>query len=75
MLEAIRMCEEISGKELDWEYVDSSRMGDHIWWISDISRFQSHYPGYKLTYGVKQVLAEIFESNRSRWTKPLIAHA
>ncbi len=30
---------------MDWEYVPENRMGDHMWWISDISKFQAHYPG------------------------------
>jgi CDP-paratose 2-epimerase len=75
MLEAIRMCEEIAGKKLEWEYVESNRMGDHIWWISDISKFQSHYPEYQLKYALKDVLQEIYENNRTRWTNALTAHA
>src|ERR1019366_4876670 len=43
MLEAIESCEQISGKQLNSRYIDESRRGDHIWWISDISRFQEHY--------------------------------
>lgn len=74
MLEAIRMCEEISGCKMDWEYVESSRMGDHIWWISDISKFQEHYPGYKLTYDVPGILREIHDNNRKRWTASQPAH-
>jgi CDP-paratose 2-epimerase len=74
MLEAIRMCEEISGRKMDWEYVESSRMGDHIWWISDISKFQEHYPGYKLTYDVPGILREIHDNNRKRWTASQPAH-
>jgi CDP-paratose 2-epimerase len=68
MLEAIQMCEEISGRKLDWEYVENSRMGDHIWWISDISKFQLHYPQYALKYDIKSILQEIHDNNRDRWT-------
>ncbi|HYL91620.1 MAG TPA: NAD-dependent epimerase/dehydratase family protein [Alphaproteobacteria bacterium] len=67
MLEAIAMCEQISGRKMTWEYVSSHRMGDHIWWISDISKFQSHYPGYKLRYDVTAILREIHDKNRERW--------
>ena len=34
---------------MEWEYVPAKPQGDHIWWISDIGRFQSHYPGYELS--------------------------
>jgi CDP-paratose 2-epimerase len=67
MLEAMAMCEEISERKMEWEYVSSNRMGDHIWWISDISRFQSHYPGFQLKYDVRAILREIHERNCERW--------
>jgi len=67
MLEAIDLCEQISGRKLNWKYVDENRVGDHIWWISDLKRFQSHYPDWKLEYDVPRILAEIYELNRERW--------
>jgi CDP-paratose 2-epimerase len=67
MLEAISMCQEISGREMEWEYVPENRVGDHIWWISDISRFQSHYPGYRLKFDTRAILREIHDRNRERW--------
>lgn len=76
MLEAIAMCEEISGQKMEWEYVPENRVGDHIWWISDISKFQSHYPGYKLKYDVRAILREIHDKNRDRWREPSrVVHA
>jgi CDP-paratose 2-epimerase len=68
MLEAIGLCEGISGRKMDWEYASANRMGDHIWWISDISKFQSHYPGYELKYDVKAILREIHDLNYRRWS-------
>src|SRR5213079_3396915 len=53
MLEAIELCRQIAGKELDYELSDQARMGDHRWWISDLSEFQRDYPGYELTYGIE----------------------
>lgn len=67
MLEAITLCEEISGKKLRWTYDESNRIGDHIWWISDIRKFKDHYRGWDLTYGVRDILLEIFSENASRW--------
>jgi CDP-paratose 2-epimerase len=68
MLEAIALCENITGKELRAEYVEENRRGDHIWWISDLARFQEHYPGWKLKHDVPQILQEIFELNLDRWS-------
>ena len=44
MLEAIELCEKISGRALEWSYEETNRIGDHIWWISDVRKFQSRYP-------------------------------
>lgn len=65
--EAIVQCEEISGREMEWEYVPQNRLGDHIWWISDISKFQSHYPGYEIQFDTRAILREIHDRNRERW--------
>lgn len=67
MLEAIQECEAIAEQKLDWQYVETNRIGDHIWWISDVSKFEEHYPDWKLTYTVTDILKEIFSQNVSRW--------
>ena len=59
MLEAIILCEQITGRKLDWTYVEDNRIGDHIWWISDVRKFQSHYPGWRYRYDVPAILKEI----------------
>lgn len=69
MLEAIELCEEIAGRPLSWSYSNENRVGDHIWWISDLSRFRSHYPEWKLAYDVPAILRETYEANRDRWLK------
>ncbi|MEO5754179.1 MAG: NAD-dependent epimerase/dehydratase family protein [Chthoniobacterales bacterium] len=60
MLEAIALCEEISGKKLSWEYVEDNRIGDHIWWISDVRKFREHYPEWNFRYGLREILEEIY---------------
>jgi len=67
MLEAIDMCEKISGRKMEWEYAEANRVGDHIWWISDITKFQSHYPGYELKYDSSAILSEIHDTYCERW--------
>jgi CDP-paratose 2-epimerase len=67
MLEAIAMCERIAGGELSYDYTDRHRVGDHIWWVSDLSEFQADYPDWTPRYDVESMLTEIFELNRDRW--------
>jgi CDP-paratose 2-epimerase len=63
MLEAIQICEEISGKKLQWSYQEDNRMGDHVWWISDLTKFKKHFPGWELKHDVRSILREICESH------------
>jgi CDP-paratose 2-epimerase len=67
MLEAIEQCETISGKKLDWTYSETNRIGDHIWYISDIRKFQSHYPTWQQQYNLPQLLNDIYQKNIERW--------
>jgi len=68
ILEAIKICEDITGKKLNWNYRESNRIGDHIWWISDVNKFKSHYPEWSLKYNTEDILKDIFTHNKSRWT-------
>jgi CDP-paratose 2-epimerase len=69
MLEAIQLCEQITTKPFISNYVDENRRGDHIWWISDISRFQQRYPAWRPQYDVPQILRQIYELNVERWNQ------
>lgn len=66
MLEAIRITNEFCDKELDYSIVDDNRIGDHIWWISDIRKFQQDYPNWKLTYDVNAIIHEIVNFTKDR---------
>jgi CDP-paratose 2-epimerase len=52
--------------------VEQNRIGDHIWWVSDNGKFSSHYPNWKLTYNVRQILQEIYEFNLERWIEEAV---
>jgi CDP-paratose 2-epimerase len=67
MLEAIDLCERIAGREMQWTYEERNRVGDHIWWVGDLSSFKHDYPEWKLTYDVEGILREIYELNHERW--------
>jgi CDP-paratose 2-epimerase len=61
MAEAIDMCQEITGKKMNYEYDETNRIGDHIWWVSGLKKFEEHYPDWKITYDVPKILREIYE--------------
>jgi len=71
MQEAVAMAEAVCERPMDVKYQDANRIGDHIWYISDLSRFQSHYPEWRLRYDVKMILREMYELNADRWSAPV----
>lgn len=62
MLEAIKLCEEISGNKMNYSYAETNRIGDHIWWISDVSKFKTHYPAWSWKYDLKKTLVEMHDN-------------
>ncbi len=67
MLEAIELCEQIAGRKLDWTYSETNRIGDHIWYISDMAKFKAHYPGWSQQHDLRALLREIHDKNVERW--------
>jgi len=70
MLEAIELCQRIAGRELDYTLSDDARIGDHRWWISDLSAFKADHPGWDITVGIEDVLQEIHDHNVEQWLAP-----
>ena len=62
MLEAIEMCENITGNKLSYSYSETNRIGDHIWYISDVNKFKAHYPGWAYSYNIEETLGEMYEN-------------
>jgi len=67
MLEAIEKCEAIAGRTLQWTYSPTNRIGDHIWYVSDLRKFQADYPGWTQQYSLDALLRDIYQSNVERW--------
>jgi CDP-paratose 2-epimerase len=66
VLESISLVEERVGESLDYEYVAENREGDHICYISDLSRLRSDYPGWQLTTSLGAIIDEVVEAELSR---------
>ena len=62
VLEAIKLIESIMGKKLELGYSDECRSGDHIWYISDMRKFKSHYPEWSHSYTFSTILEEMLPS-------------
>jgi CDP-paratose 2-epimerase len=68
MLEAIALCEAIAGRDLDWSLVAENRVGDHRWWISDVSDFKRDHPSWDIEHSIEETLRAIHDANVEHWT-------
>lgn len=67
MIEAIALAEKISGEKLEFTYDPTNRIGDHRWWISDISEFQADYSDWFPLLTPEDLLRDIYENNAEEW--------
>ncbi len=64
MLEAITRIEDLTGRKINWTYSDQSRKGDHICYISNLTKLKSHYPNWGLTRSLDSILDEMVAAER-----------
>ncbi len=69
ILEAFAMAEAVTGKKMNWRYVEENRIGDHICYYSDLRKMQSHYPAWR----IHKTLPRIFEEIAAGWRQRLAA--
>jgi CDP-paratose 2-epimerase len=62
LLEAVDALSTRMGRELSTEYVDENRVGDHICYISDLTRFTTDYPSWELTVSLDEILDQLAEA-------------
>lgn len=66
LLEAVALCQEITGNKMNLTHSDEHRIGDHIWWISDVRKFQQHYPDWRYKYNIQDTLVDIYQGLLNR---------
>jgi len=49
-------------EKMNWSYSENNRIGDHIWWISDVGKFKRHYPEWDSHYIFLEILKAIYKS-------------
>lgn len=60
--EAFKMIQDLSGKEMIYEYKDDNRIGDHICYYSDLRKMKTHYPNWTITKSLDQIFKEIYQA-------------
>ncbi len=66
MQEAISLCEKLIGRSMQINYEANNRIGDHIWWVSDVRKFQSHYPEWSYKYNLDAIVGEMISELQER---------
>ncbi len=61
VIEALNLVEKISNIKIKKQILRVPRVGDHIWYISNLSKFKKHYPRWKQKYNTKKILEELIE--------------
>jgi len=65
ILEVIRFIKKIGGYDLNYKLLENARIGDHIWYISDVRKFQNHYPNWIYKYNIEKILKEMIEAGEN----------
>ncbi len=61
VLEAVKLCEGITSKKMNISYNENNRIGDHIWWISNVNKFKKHYPEWDFKYDLNLIVKEVHQ--------------
>lgn len=64
MIEGIELCEEITGNKMNYKIINDNRIGDHIWYISNINKFKDKYQNWDYQYNLKDILIDIFNKQK-----------
>ena len=67
ILEAFDRISAISGKSMSYEYVDKNREGDHICYVSDLTKMTTQYPGWGISKDIDHIFEEIYQA----WSRRL----
>jgi CDP-paratose 2-epimerase len=64
--EAFQIAEQHSGKAQVFDYVDENRIGDHICYISDLSKMREHYPQWDISISLNDTIGQIVRNWQTR---------
>jgi CDP-paratose 2-epimerase len=65
ILEALKLVENFKKIKIKKNFIKTPRIGDHMWYISDISKFKKHYPKWKQNYNTKKIIEELINFNEN----------
>ena len=64
IVEALNLVEKLTNCKIKRKKIKSARIGDHIWYISDTSKFKKHYPNWKQKYNTNKIIEELIDCQK-----------
>lgn len=71
--EAFALTEKYSGKGMYHTYVEDNRIGDHICYISDLTKMKAHYPGWDISISLEETIGQIVAVQTKKISKPVLS--
>jgi CDP-paratose 2-epimerase len=65
VIECIQLIEELTGKVINWDYVEQNRKGDHICYITNLNKLKSHFPNWSITHSLNDIIDKIIASHKT----------
>ncbi len=62
IIEALNYVEKKTNIRIKKSIKRKNRVGDHIWYISDMKKFKKHYPNWKQKYNTKKIIDELIDN-------------
>ena len=59
ILEALNFIEKTCNFKIKKKILKDNRVGDHIWYISNMRKFKKHYPNWKQKFSSKKIIFEL----------------
>ncbi|HAV60888.1 MAG TPA: NAD-dependent epimerase [Verrucomicrobiales bacterium] len=56
ILECMSKIENLTGRRIRWKYEESARKGDHICYITDLTKFRRDYPNWRLNWSLDRIV-------------------
>ena len=64
IIEALNLVEKLGNVRVKRKIIKTPRVGDHIWYISDLSKFKKHFPKWKQKYNTEKIIEELIDNNK-----------
>ena len=60
-MEALNLVEKIAKIRIKKKLIKTNRVGDHIWYVSNLKKFKKHYPNWRQIYSTKKIINELIK--------------